>query len=322
MERLLYLGAAVTAAVFAAFVTCKIIARRYSRSNFTEERPEFVDPKNRNKTIAAPSITAAPTCLLSVVVPAYNEEERIREMMDETLEHLQQRNKKDPNFTFEVIVVDDRSADRTFDLIFDEYIQKNAFGCGDRVRLTRQPRNRGKGAAVRRGVYASSGEYIIFADADAATKFGDLDRLLEQLRRVERNGTGIGCGSRAHLEETDAVAKRSFLRNFLMHVFHFAVSFTFFTVNGRNTAVKDTQCGFKLLTRASAAKLFPLMHFERWSFDVELLILAERFHHPVVEVPVNWSEKAGSKLTVKGMVRTGLELFLMSGCYRFSIWSA
>lgn len=106
---------------------------------------------------------------------------------------------------------------------------------------------------------SSRGEYLLFADADGATKFSDLTKLQESMQKITNswNTDAIVIGSRAHLEE-ESTAKRSFFRTILMHGFHMLV--WIFAVK----KIRDTQCGFKLLTRSAARRIFNLMHVERW----------------------------------------------------------
>ncbi|XP_008331075.1 dolichyl-phosphate beta-glucosyltransferase [Cynoglossus semilaevis] len=224
---------------------------------------------------------------LSVVIPAYNEEFRMPVMLDEAMEYLENRQKQIPTFTYEVIVVDDGSKDKTTEVAL-RYTRK--YGA-DKVRVLTLVQNRGKGGAVRMGTLSSRGRNILMADADGATKFSDLDKVEAGLKDVNTNpdNMAISCGSRAHLEK-ESVAQRSVFRTFLMLGFHFLV--WFFCVRG----IKDTQCGFKLFTREAALRTFPSLHVERWAFDVELLYIAQCFKIPIAEVAVNWTEIEGSKL--------------------------
>uniref|UniRef100_A0AAX7UXR7 Dolichyl-phosphate beta-glucosyltransferase n=1 Tax=Astatotilapia calliptera TaxID=8154 RepID=A0AAX7UXR7_ASTCA len=218
---------------------------------------------------------------LSVVVPAYNEELRLPVMMDEAMEYLENRQKQNPSFTYEVIVVDDGSKDKTTEVAL-RYTTKYS---ADKVRVLTLVKNRGKGGAVRMGTLSSRGKVILMADADGATKFSDIEKVeagLNDLNPKPEN-MAISCGSRAHLEK-DSVAQRSLFRTFLMYGFHFLV--WFFCVKG----IKDTQCGFKLFTREAALKTFSSLHVERWAFDVELLYIAQCFKIPIAEVAVNWTE--------------------------------
>ncbi|KAM6983629.1 dolichyl-phosphate beta-glucosyltransferase [Tautogolabrus adspersus] len=224
---------------------------------------------------------------LSVVIPAYNEELRMPVMLEETMEYLENRRKEHPSFTYEVIVVDDGSKDKTTEVALG-YTRK--YGA-DKVRVLTQVKNRGKGGAVRMGTLSSRGKLILMADADGATKFSDLDKVEAGLNdlNLKPENMAIACGSRAHLEK-DSVAERSMFRTFLMYGFHFLV--WFFCVRG----IKDTQCGFKLFTREAALKTFSSLHVERWAFDVELLYIAQCYKIPIAEVAVNWTEIEGSKL--------------------------
>eukprot|EP00759_Apiculatamorpha_spiralis_P057161 PhF_6_TR8473/c0_g1_i1/m.13242/K00729/ALG5; dolichyl-phosphate beta-glucosyltransferase len=178
--------------------------------------------------------------------------------------------------------------------------------------------NRGKGYAVRQGVFASSGQTILMADADGAAPMVEVDKLFAAMDK-HKGAECIAVGSRAHLENT-SVAERTFIRTLLMHVFHFGVSFTFF-FTGYAGGIKDTQCGFKLFTRKAAMQVFSNARIERWAFDVELLIGARHFKIPIEEVAINWHEVGGSKLSWKGMVRTGLELILVCFAVRFQFWT-
>ena len=137
------------------------------------------------------------------------------------------------------------------------------------------------------------GENLLFADADGATTFSDLTKLERCLEEITKEGEGLVCGSRAHLEE-ESVAQRTAVRTLLMYGFHACV--WLFAVK----TVKDTQCGFKvrksfmsidkcymwyfqLIKRNSARKIFKTLHIERWAFDVEMLKVRSRLiarNHP------------------------------------------
>lgn len=166
---------------------------------------------------------------------------------------------------------------------------------------------------------SARGKQLLFADADGATKFADLDQLEIAMARVlganDWQKEAIVIGSRAHLED-EAIATRSFFRTILMHGFHLLVWAC--AVRG----IRDTQCGFKLLTRSAAEHLFTIMHVERWAFDVELLYLAQTFGIPIEEVAVNWTEIEGSKIVpVWSWLQMGRDLFLIWFRYSIGAWS-
>ncbi|XP_045725283.1 dolichyl-phosphate beta-glucosyltransferase isoform X2 [Mirounga angustirostris] len=253
--QLAVLGVALAAAAlilisFVAFIT----ATKMPHLHQHEEERFFLNARGQKETL--PSIWDSPTKRLSVVVPSYNEEKRLPVMMDEALGYLEERQKQDPTFTYEVIVVDDGSKDQT-----------------------------------SKGIFSSRGEKILMADADGATKFPDVEKLEKGLNDLQPwpEQMAIACGSRAHLEK-ESIAQRSYFRTLLMYGFHFLV--WFLCVKG----IRDTQCGFKLFTREAASQTFSSLHIERWAFDVELLYIAQFFKIPIAEIAVNWTEIEGSKL--------------------------
>uniref|UniRef100_A0A8C8X619 Dolichyl-phosphate beta-glucosyltransferase n=1 Tax=Panthera leo TaxID=9689 RepID=A0A8C8X619_PANLE len=254
--QLAVLGVALAAAAlilisFVAFIT----ATKMPHLHQYEEEKFFLNARGQKETL--PSIWDSPTKQLSVVVPSYNEEKRLPVMMDEALGYLEERQK---------------------------------YG-SDKVRVITLVKNRGKGGAVRMGIFSSRGEKILMADADGATKFPDVEKLEKGLNDLQPwpDQMAIACGSRAHLEK-ESIAQRSYFRTLLMYGFHFLV--WFLCVKG----IRDTQCGFKLLTREAASRTFSSLHIERWAFDVELLYIAQFFKIPIAEIAVNWTEIEGSKL--------------------------
>uniref|UniRef100_A0A182ILP1 Dolichyl-phosphate beta-glucosyltransferase n=1 Tax=Anopheles atroparvus TaxID=41427 RepID=A0A182ILP1_ANOAO len=260
-----------------------------------------------------PSLEDEPTLKLSVIIPAFDEEKRLPIMLDECLQYLEDRSHKEKDFTYEVIVVSDGSRDRTVDVAM-EYARRHGT---EKVRVLALVQNRGKGGAVRMGMLSSRGRFLLFADADGATKFADyekLERSMAQLSANDWHRDAMAIGSRAHLEE-EATAKRTFFRTILMHGFHFLV-WTFAVKK-----VRDTQCGFKLVTRSAARKLFQVMHVERWAFDVELLFIAQSYNIPIEEIAVKWQEIEGSKLTpFWSWLQMGRDLMLIWFRYAIGAW--
>lgn len=185
----------------------------------------------------------------------------------------------------------------------------------DIVRVLTLDANRGKGGAVRMGVLSARGEWILFADADGATKFSDFTKVEKGALAAAKNNEVVVCGSRRHLEQ-ESVAKRSAFRTFLMYVFHFEV--WLFAVK----SIRDTQCGFKLFSRRAAQRIFVQMHVERWAFDVELLYLAEKLNIPIVEVDVNWQEVPGSKLDpFTASLQMGFDILAIWMRYFLGLWT-
>ncbi|KAJ4355817.1 dolichyl-phosphate beta-glucosyltransferase [Didymosphaeria variabile] len=265
----------------------------------------------RRETLAKIALEE-PELFMSVVVPAYNEEERLTGMLEEAVDYLQQ---EFAGRGWEIILVSDGSTDKTVDkalqfarehqlskhrksvsgpwkdhLKHEERIPEGS------IRIVELEANRGKGGAVTHGMRHVRGKYVVFADADGASRFSDLGKLVEGCERVEDDrGRGVAIGSRAHLVGSEAVVKRSKLRNFLMHSFHLLLRLM---TPPATAAIADTQCGFKLFSRPALPYIIPYMHSEGWIFDVEMLMLAESGKIPMVEVAIGWKEVLGSKLNV------------------------
>jgi dolichyl-phosphate beta-glucosyltransferase len=229
---------------------------------------------------------------LSIVIPAYNEEKRLERTVRDAVAYFRADGR-----AFELIVVDDGSRDDTSGVarrLSDELRE---------VRLIRLAANHGKGYAVRSGVVNAGGRKVLFADADGATPFGEIERL----DRALEQGADVAVGSRA-LEARGVRVHAKLYRRIIGRTFHALVELL--TVRD----IKDTQCGFKLFRAQVAHDLFSRMRMNGFSFDVELLVMAGRRGYRVVEVPVNWSHQPGSKvrLTVDSL-RMAIDLFRIRG---------
>ncbi|XP_075495876.1 uncharacterized protein LOC142533115 isoform X5 [Primulina tabacum] len=170
----------------------------------------------------------------------------------------------------------------------------------------------------------SRSELILMLDADGATKVSDLEKLENQKHKFGDSRASdsmmrisdvpiAAFGSRAHLEEK-ALATRKWYRNFLMNGFHLV----FLLAVG--SGIRDTQCGFKMFTRAAARKLFMNVLLKRWCFDVELVYLSKWFRIPLVEISVNWTEIPGSKVNLLSIPNMLWEIALMSAGYQTGMW--
>lgn len=218
---------------------------------------------------------------LSVVVPAYNEERRLPAMLADARTHLSRS-----GLRFELLVVDDGSTDRTLDVCraFAAFLPE--------LQVIATNPNRGKGHAVRVGMLAARGALVLMADADGSTPMRELDGLLAA--RTDANAA-IAIGSRylgggtAHGQPlwrrawsrlANVIVRRKLL-----------------------PGICDAHCGFKLFTLAAARELFSRATVDGWTFDLEVLALAQRRGHRIVEVPVTWRDDARSR------VRAGRDLW-------------
>ncbi|KAI3936166.1 hypothetical protein MKW92_051583 [Papaver armeniacum] len=204
--------------------------RRSTTSSLLHDAyPCFEDPKSRKK-VPYPSIFDPAEKYISLIIPAFNEEQRLPSALEETMVYLQQRAENDKDFSYESYSIDN-------------------------VRVIPLGRNQGKGEAIRKGMLHSRGFHIVVL--------------------LSAGGSGI----------------------------------------------RDTQCGFKMFTRAAARKIFKNVRLKRWCFDVELVYLCKQLSIPMIEMSVTWSEIPGSKVSLRSILHMLGELCLMSVGYRTGIWS-
>ncbi len=224
------------------------------------------------------------TPVLSVVIPAFNEQDRLGPYLAEARAYLDAVRPA----AYEVIVVDDGSRDGTAELV------ARTRASWPQLRLLRHPANRGKGQALRTGVRASAGRRVLFTDADGATPIAEEAKLSAALAR----GAIVAAGSR-HLSGPGVSRDRNWRR---------AVAGGLFARAARaavGVSVSDTQCGFKMFDGPLGRELFETSRETGYLLDVELLALAARRQYPVVEVAVNWCERPGSKVR---LVRDSLKM--------------
>lgn len=230
---------------------------------------------------------------LSIIIPAYNEEENVRRgVLDEVEAYLRTR-----TYEWEVIVVDDGSNDQTAELV-DGGIQEKKNSSSDsnsddrvagaprhdRWKLIRNP-HQGKAETVKTGVLAATGDAILFTDFDQATPLSEVEKLLPFLRK----GEDIVIGSR-EVKGSERLSE-PWYRHLMGKIFNFVVQT--FTIRG----IHDTQCGFKLFKAHVAKDLFnSLVVYAKGketsaftgAFDVELLYIAQKRGYKIAEVPVSW----------------------------------
>ena len=197
---------------------------------------------------------------LSVVIPAYNEEERLKKHIPAIQAHLAGK-------SFEIIVVNDGSRDGT------AAVARSFPG----VRLIDLNPNRGKGGAVKAGMLAAQGQVVLFTDADQSTPISEVDKLLAKLAA----GYDLAIGSRA-MPGAEVEQPQAWYRMLAGKLF--GIGTRLFCIRG----IHDTQCGFKALTRVVVQKIFPQITSDTAIFDIEMLVVATRAGYRVAEVPVHW----------------------------------
>ena len=213
---------------------------------------------------------------LSVIIPAYNEEQRI----DQTLRAVHAYLRRQP-YAAEIIVVDDGSQDGTVSAV------RAREGWLTPVSVLQHGRNRGKGFSVRQGFLHARGEYLLFSDADLSTPIEEVEKLFAALREP----CDIAIGSRA-LQGSRVEVHQPWYREYMGRLFNvFAQALV---VPG----IRDTQCGFKCFRRDAALAICQRMAAEGFGFDVEMLYLARRLGYRVREVPVVWRNSPQTRVHV------------------------
>ena len=201
------------------------------------------------------SSSASQKPLLSIIIPAYNEEQRLPDSLDQIIAWCEST-----PYKVEVIIVENGSSDRTTE-IAEAYAREHP-----NIRVIHS--EKGKGAAVRMGIYEGRGEYLFMCDSDLSMPISEVEKFLPP----QLNGYDVAIGSR---EAPGA-------QRFMGRIFNFIV---------RVLAVpgfSDTQAGFKMFKRDAAMEIFPYQTIMGWTFDVEALYIALKQGKKVVEVPINW----------------------------------
>ncbi len=210
----------------------------------------------------------------SIVIPAYNEGQRLRATLEKVLAYVREQ-----GWDAEVIVVNDGSRDNTAEIV-REFAENNSL-----VRLVENPSNRGKGYSVRNGMLKARGDIVVFSDADLSSPIEEMPKLLDALAL----GADIAIGSR-WLKAELQTRRQSLHRQVFGRVFNLLLRIIL------GLRFKDTQCGFKAFTRRAAQTILPLQRIERWGFDPEILFLARKFGFRVEEVPVLWGHSGGTRI--------------------------
>jgi dolichyl-phosphate beta-glucosyltransferase len=235
---------------------------------------------------------------LSVIIPAYNEEKRIEKTLLEVDAFLEKQ-----AYDYEIIVVDNNSTDKTSEVVkrLESTTVQNA-----KVILET---TKGKGAAVRRGMLESQGDYTVFMDADNATPISEIDKFWPYLQE----GNEVVIGSR-YVDPSTVKIKQPFYRIMLSRMSNILIQLLLVP------HIKDTQCGFKAFKGEAAKQIFKHVTIFGWAFDMELLAIALKLSYRIKEVPVSWEEHGGSHVPLKAYIQSLIDLLrikwrAMSGFY-------
>lgn len=211
---------------------------------------------------------------LSIIIPAYNEEQRLPYTLGQIFAFLQEQ-----SYTAEVLVVENGSKDRTFEI---------ATGFAKRYPnlYVFQEKQKGKGNAVRHGMLEARGEYRFMCDADLSMPIAELKKFLPSVL----NGADIAIASR---EVKGAVRyNEPYLRHLTGRIFNNLIRLLVLP------GLQDTQCGFKCFRAQVAEEVFQYQTLSGWSFDVEILYIAQRKGYQIREVPIHWYFSADTKISI------------------------
>jgi glycosyltransferase involved in cell wall biosynthesis len=230
---------------------------------------------------------------LSIIIPAYNEEDRIVTTLNHTLSYLGCQ-----EYPGEVLVISDGSEDNTKSVV------ENGFSPAEHVSLKvfEYRPNRGKGYAVRFGMLKGSGDRIMFMDADYSVP---IEMLEPGMRRLDE-GADIAIASRA-VAGAVVAARQNFFRELS------AKLYTFIQNRYLGIGYKDTQCGFKLFNARAARTLFKIQKLDSVIFDPEILWLAKRHQFKVAEFPVEWHHVGDSRIVYDSLQKS---LFVFRELFR------
>ena len=230
-------------------------------------------------------VTATPAadidCRLSIVIPAYNEENRLPATLERVREYLAEL-----DITFEVLIVDDGSRDATREL-GRAFVAQHSWARLVHYDLNGHPLNRGKGYAVRQGVLHAIGKEILFSDADLSTPIEEMEKLLAPIRAGECE---VSIASRA-MKDSNLAVHQPWYRELMGRGFNLMVQAI--AVPG----IVDTQCGFKAFRGDVARRIFSVTLIDGFGFDTEVLFLARKFGYRVRELPVTWRHMDDSRVS-------------------------
>lgn len=230
---------------------------------------------------------------LSIVIPAYNEAERLPETLRRIVGHF-----RGDQRTVEILVVDDGSTDATVAVAAQV----------PSVRIIRQPKNMGKGAAVRTGMAAAQGDWRYLCDADLSTPIEDMEKLW-----ARRHEADLILGSR-RMPGSKVDKHQSWPKETLGRIGNLLIQLLV------APGIHDTRCGFKLFSRWTQP-LFQQQHLNDFSYDDEIIYLARRAGLKIIEVPVRWVNDTRSKVRSSDYLKTLIDLvkihyFNSRGYYR------
>lgn len=244
---------------------------------------------------------------LSVVIPAYNEEKRITKTLESVDAYLTKQ-----DYDYEIIVVANNCTDNTDKVVLD---LKNRIKNLELMDIG--PGISGKGGAVKEGFLKAQGDFIMFMDADNATRIDELDHFWKYF------GPPSSCGTSEDKKGYDVVIGSRDVRGAKVAVsqaWYKELAGKFGNLLIQVVAlpgIHDTQCGFKVFKKKVVKDVFPMQKLGGWGFDIEILALARKFGYKIKEEPITWYNAEGSKVSLKDYLKVFGDLFKV----RWWLWT-
>jgi dolichyl-phosphate beta-glucosyltransferase len=248
----------------------------------------------------APNLFDRPTLSVSLILPVRNDEARLPRILNDAIGLFSLANTRSPTFSWEIIVADDSSTDRTIETVTGfTRLHKD-------VHLLRLDNKRGKGAAVALACLQAQGQRLWILSPDCALNLRDFTKLEKKFAELKGVRGAVIVGSRP----AQSVNAGHFLNSALNFLIPFA---------GLGD-VQDTQCGMKVLSREAARWLISNQHVAGWAFDTELLAIARRKSFRIAEVPIECDEPLPN-MALTELLSTALDLLQIAIHYRIGVWT-
>ncbi len=243
---------------------------------FIELLMKNLNPQNNNQPASPSKLGLRGEPYLSIIIPAYNEEKMIGDTLVDVYQFLLKQ-----KYSYEILVVNDGSVDKTAEIV------KTKKQVMDNLHLITNDVNQGKGYTVIRGAKNARGKFVLFMDADNATKIDDINKLLPWFEK----GYEIVIGSRA-LKDSVIKVQQPLIRRILGKGGNFVIQSMILW------GIKDTQCGFKCFTNEAAKAIFPKQRIQGWVFDMETLAIGKKFGYKIKEVGITWTDIPNTKMSL------------------------
>jgi dolichyl-phosphate beta-glucosyltransferase len=215
---------------------------------------------------------------LTILIPAYNEAKIIKNTLDKICKYL-----KNKDFEWEIVVSDDGSRDDTSSIVKKYKSNK--------IRLVSSAKNRGKGAALKTGVMASKGDYIIFMDADLSVPLSTTTKFVNEFK----NGAEVVVASR-RVKGAIIEVHQPWHREAMGKVY------TKLTQLITGVTISDFTCGFKGFSKSSGRKIFGKSVVNRWAYDSEIMFLAKKYGYEIFQVPIKWKNREDTRVKLRQVV--------------------